>query len=257
MKLADVNGQRQEARPKSSGSCPACGSPVIAKCGEIKLWHWAHRGERHCDSWWENETGWHREWKGRFPISWQEVVCRAANGEKHVADVKTDGGWVLEFQHSPIKPEERRSRDAFYSKLVWIVNGSRLVRDREQFSKMWQEGVPVGNANSSVRQVRPDESALLRRWIDSDAPVFFDFGGVDLAWLLFKQSDRPAYVARFPRTQFVEVHLGGETQNLRAFDDLVNDIGGLVAGYEQQQLRRATAGPLPGFQRYLVRRRRL
>ena len=97
---------------------------MIAKCGEIKIWHWAHKSRRHCDHWWENETEWHRAWKGLFPDHWQEVVQEDENGVRHIADVKTDQGWVIEFQHSLIKPEERRSRDAFYSKLVWLVDRS-------------------------------------------------------------------------------------------------------------------------------------
>jgi hypothetical protein len=42
--------------------------------------------------------------------SWQEIVHRSDSGEKHIADVKTDHGWVIEFQHSYLNPEERRSR---------------------------------------------------------------------------------------------------------------------------------------------------
>jgi hypothetical protein len=31
--------------------------------------------------------------------------------------VKTDRGWVIEFQHSPLEPEERRSRETCYIRL--------------------------------------------------------------------------------------------------------------------------------------------
>ena len=105
MKFALINGQRQEAKPNLSGECLACGQPMIAKCGEVKIWHWAHKGRCTCDPWWENETEWHRTWKGLFPESWQEVIHQADDGERHIADVKTDRGWVIEFQHSFIKPE--------------------------------------------------------------------------------------------------------------------------------------------------------
>jgi competence protein CoiA len=114
MKYALVNGQRQEAQPNLSGECPSCASPMVEKCGEIRTKHWAHLGKRVCDTWWENETGWHRAWKGRFRTDWQEVIHSTENGEKHIADVKIDQGWVLEFQHSHLDPEERRARDAFY-----------------------------------------------------------------------------------------------------------------------------------------------
>lgn len=112
MKFALVHGQRQEAKKGLRGTCPGCGSPVIAKCGEIRAGHWAHERKSDCDPWWENEGEWHRAWKDRFPDDWQEVPQYAENGEKHIADVKTADGYVLEFQHSPIKPEERRARES-------------------------------------------------------------------------------------------------------------------------------------------------
>jgi hypothetical protein len=130
---------------------------MVAKCGEERIWHWAHQGTRTCDSWWEPETEWHRAWKGKFPIAWQEVIHPAENGEKHIADVKTDHGWVIEFQYSFIKPDERRSRNAFYPKLVWVVNGTRRKRDRAQFLRACEHGVPLRKDSP----VRPGKALML------------------------------------------------------------------------------------------------
>ena len=141
MKYALVKGERQEAQPDISGTCPCCDSPVIAKCGEIRMHHWAHRGM--CDPWWEGETEWHREWKGFFPKEWQEVVHFAENGEKHIADVKTDQGYVVEFQHSYIKPEEINSREDFYKKIIWIIDGKRRLRDKGKFMDIWEQSHPT------------------------------------------------------------------------------------------------------------------
>ena len=93
--------------------------------GDIKVWHWAHKSKKMCDHWWENETQWHRDWKNCFPEEWQEVVHFAEDGEKHIADVKTPSGLVIEFQHSAIKPDEQRSRELFYRNMIWIVDGTR------------------------------------------------------------------------------------------------------------------------------------
>jgi len=261
MKFALANGQRQEAQPNLSGECPTCGHPMIAKCGEVKIWHWAHRGSRTCDPWWENETEWHRSWKGQFPVTWQEFVHQAENGEKHIADVRTDHGWVIEFQHSYIKPEERRSRDAFYRKLVWVVDGTRRKRDGEQFAKAWEAGAPVGG-NPRVRRVRSDECGLLREWGGSPAPIFFDFGnGPTLWWLLAKRPDEPAYVAPFARIDFIEIHRGNGPEMARDFDEFVRDLSKLVADYEShlraQALKRAPLQSLQGFQQYSARRDKL
>lgn len=233
MKFALVNGQRQEAQPSLSGKCPACDQPMVAKCGEVRIWHWAHQGSRSCDPWWENETEWHRAWKGQFPVNWQEVVHPAETGEKHIADVKTDRGWVIEFQHSYLQPEERRSRDAFYPKLIWVVNGTRRKRDKAQLLEAWKEGVPVGTS-SLVRRVFSDSCRLLGEWAGSDAPIFFDLGEEQvLWWLLAKSTDGRAYVARFPRAQFIEIHCSGATQKAHdIFDEFVKDVSKLVADYE-------------------------
>lgn len=44
MKFADINGVRAEATKGAKGSCPGCGSEVIARCGEIRINYWAHKG---------------------------------------------------------------------------------------------------------------------------------------------------------------------------------------------------------------------
>jgi competence protein CoiA len=249
MKFAVVNGQRQEAQPGLSGECQGCGSPVVAKCGEVRIWHWAHLTRRTCDVWWENETEWHRAWKALFPDSWQEIVHPAEDGMKHIADVKTDHGWVIEFQHSHIKPEERRSRDAFYKKLVWVVDATRLTRDAAQFAKALRAGTPVGG-NPFLRQVRTEACRLLREWSGSPAPIFFDFGDEWLWWLLARRSDEPAYIARFPRMGFVVIHHGKGPEGARNFDEFTTSISALV---RPQTPRQPPAQPL-GVQQYVPRR---
>ena len=232
MKFALVNEQRQEAQPSLLGNCLACGHPMVAKCGEVRIWHWAHKGNLTCDPWWENETEWHRAWKGHFPVDWQEIVQQDKNGEKHIADVKTDRGWVIEFQHSYIKPEERQSRDNFYSKLVWVVDGSRRKRDGVQFLNAWKQGAPVGKL-SQLRRTLPDKSVLVREWAGSRAPVFFDFGeGPSLWWLLGKGANTAVYITPFSRTDLIKYLRSGDTQGSLDFDKFVQDISGLVADYE-------------------------
>lgn len=184
MKYALVNGERQEAQPGISGKCQCCDSRVVARCGDIRMHHWAHNGQRKCDLWKESETEWHRAWKDHFPKEWQEVVDSAESGEKHRADVKTDQGYVIEFQHSPIKPEERQARENFYRKMIWIVNGTRRLKDKDKFMEArWSE--PIGS-KMGLEGVRNHfcESALLRDWSDSCVPVFFDFGE-ELLWCLW------------------------------------------------------------------------
>jgi len=88
--------------------------------------HWAHKNDLNCDSWREPETEWHRQWKNRFPNDWQEVVKFDKEGNKHVADVfnpKID--LVIEFQNSNIATNEILTREAFYQKMIWVVNAHK------------------------------------------------------------------------------------------------------------------------------------
>jgi hypothetical protein len=227
---------------------------MVAKCGNVRIWHWAHQRGRVCDDhWWKNETEWHRAWKEQFPVQWQEVLHRAENGDRHIADVKTDQGWVLEFQNSYIKPEERRSREIFYQKMIWVVNGARRIRDRKQFVSAWEAGVRVAD-NSSVRRVLSHECALLRDWAGGAAFVLFDFGEQEqvLWWLLPQSSDRSTPVVPFSRADFIRIHRGGTTDIPDQFDGLANKARELAAAYELQ-LR---VKPFQGVPQFLPRKAR-
>jgi len=235
MPLAFVAGERQAPAPGISGTCICCESPVVSKCGERRIWHWAHKSRRRCDAWWENETDWHRRWKGEFPESWREIVHRAESGERHIADVTTDQAWVIEFQHSAIHPEERRARETFYGKLVWVVDGLSRKRDRPRFLSAWEAGVfaPIG-PTLPVRRVSAYDFPRLEEWVTSTASVYFDLGDDEvLWWLLPKRSGQaPVYLAHFPRTEFIELHRRGATEGERGFDRLVEDYRKYVAEYE-------------------------
>ncbi len=210
MKFALVNGEKEEATKGAKGVCQVCGSDLIARCGEVKINHWAHKGNRNCDDpWWENETDWHRTWKDNFPKEWQEVVQFDESGEKHIADVKTESGVVIEFQHSYLKPEERRSRNSFYSKLVWVIDGTRRKTDKYQFQKIYEEGVSVLEEFLVKRVHFPEECRLLKEWFESNALVFFDFQeAIDSEqldfWFLFTTTNGIVYISPFSREKFIE-----------------------------------------------------
>ena len=83
-KFALINGERKEPFKKGKGFCVCCGQDMIAKCGSKTIHHWAHKSLINCDTWWENETEWHRAWKSKFPSTWQEIVFtdKASGGMK-------------------------------------------------------------------------------------------------------------------------------------------------------------------------------
>jgi competence protein CoiA len=173
MRYALVEEQREEARPHSRGVCPHCSNQVIAKCGGRRVWHWAHFGKRACDTWWQPETDWHRGWKDHFPNTWQEVRHDAPDGERHIADVKTPHGLIIEFQHSFLDQQERLSREAFYRNMVWMVDGTRRKLDRKRFFgaiARWQRLSP------DVFVTRFVDEGLPAEWLNCSVRVYFDFG---------------------------------------------------------------------------------
>lgn len=180
MKFAIVDGYKIEATKGAKGVCPLCSSELIAKCGEFKMNHWAHKGIRNCDLWWEPETEWHREWKGNFPIEWQEIILHdEQTREKHIADVRTDKGLVIEFQHSSIKPEERRQRENFYKNMIWVVDGARLKNDFPRFIKPKKSYNLPYRIKSKIFGVEFADEFFPKNWLESSVPVIIDFKGTD------------------------------------------------------------------------------
>lgn len=170
MNYAIIEGKRHTPQKGLRGKCIACDNEMIAKCGNIRLPHWAHKGKKHCDPWWENETEWHREWKNLFPEEWREVPCRDVTGEKHVADIKRPDGFYIEFQNSVISKEEVESRNLFYKNLVWVVNGSRSSLDLDKvktFSKFRSKDEIIDVSKVSMR--------VTKKWKHLAKHIFIDF----------------------------------------------------------------------------------
>lgn len=174
MKYALVGGQRKEPQAGLRGVCQACGLPMVAKCGQQRIHHWAHRTAE-CDKWWERETAWHREWKNTFPEDWQEVRMQALSGDVHIADIRTPDGTVLEFQHSHLPESERLSREGFYGRMAWVVDGLRKPNDLSVFVSFLAADIPdYGKMLGWRFQLR--RFVLVDTWASARCPVYLDFG---------------------------------------------------------------------------------
>ncbi len=183
MKYALVDGEKMEPSPELKGICPFCKSEMISKCGQVILWHWAHKGRKMCDPWWENETEWHRQWKNCFPSEWQEEVqIDDSTGEKHIADVRTKFGLVIEFQYSRIKAEERNSREKFYEGMIWVVYGAR--GNNEGCFRMTLTG-PVETNPLTYHFTWWCNGRFFHSWSESKVKVYIDYGD-DILWRLIR-----------------------------------------------------------------------
>ncbi|WP_315718292.1 MULTISPECIES: competence protein CoiA [unclassified Bradyrhizobium] len=258
MRFALVEGNSREAAPGLSGTCRVCGDATTAKCGQYRIWHWAHKGTRTCDTWWEAETQWHRDWKDNFPKDWQEIIHAAPSGEKHIADVKVGSGVTLEFQHSFLPEEERRAREQFYSKMIWVVDGQRRKRDRAQFFASFGNAI---HQQPLVVLARLHDSALLRDWKASRVPVYFDFGdsepsdlcrfGEPTLWRLNPNSESgAAFLSPVAKSYLIEVYRNGV-----AFDEPFTETLQIVADLLRKR-QQARHGMPSGFDWHLKRKQR-
>ncbi|MCK9603493.1 MAG: hypothetical protein M0R66_03960 [Candidatus Omnitrophica bacterium] len=120
-----MGGERVTARPGVVAYCPLCGEKLVPKCGAVVHWHFAHR-TKDCDPWREGESEWHLAWKEKFPPLRREIVV-SRGGVKHIADVRLDSGYVLEFQHSTISFDDVMARNDFWGKVLWVFDARGVV----------------------------------------------------------------------------------------------------------------------------------
>lgn len=162
----DPESRRVLPSKGAKGVCPICAEPVIAKCGQIKVHHWAHLARLDCDPWFEPETEWHRAWKSLFPSESVEVPI----GE-HRADIRHNG-LVIELQNSKISPAVISERERHYGRMIWVVNAAPFAK-RFFVMRQMSEGVFSFKWKS-----------LKSSWREAKRPVYFDFGALSVQDLL-------------------------------------------------------------------------
>lgn len=119
--------------------CPQCNRLLIAKRGELKIWHWAHKSQEQPCDYGAGETEWHLRWKAAFvQLGWfveraYEVDHPDHLGKRFVFDaVKGHGRTatdVYEFVHSLSESYVSKSRAVAADgiNLTWILDGSMFV----------------------------------------------------------------------------------------------------------------------------------
>lgn len=211
MQYALVDDRRSTPTPGQRGHCQFCGEEMVAKCGQYVMWHWAHMPGSICDPWWSSESGWHRQWKERFPEDWREIVhFDEVTGEKHIADVKTPSGVVVEFQRSPISSQEVKSREDFYKSMIWVVDGDRGSLDPNYFIMgLIPEPVSLEPLVHAVDWW--SRSRVLDKWSAVTCPVYIEFGRYGL-WRFFEISaiHDVGYFSPVEPEWLVEAAIGGE-----------------------------------------------
>ena len=198
-RYALVNGVRTDINDAQSGDlgeCEVCHGQLRARKGDVRVPHWAHVSREVCDAWHEIKGEWHVKWQDQFPADWRECLV-VKEQERHIADIKTEHGLVIEFQHSPMNREEQEKREKFYGNMVWVVDGTRLKNDRTRF---------IRNANGEIKELlhpltrKPTvfwivfdiKRVFPRSWLNCSVPVLFDFG-LDSLFCLLPERLRQGY----------------------------------------------------------------
>ena len=127
------------------------------------------------DDWKYDLSEWHRGWQSRFPENVREIVVEH-RGECHRADILM-GGYVIEFQHSPISAGEFERRNKFYTragyKVIWVFDEtyafgneyiSSSLDDENKFVWKWPNRVLA----SVVPQRSTDIAVVLQLTEDHD-----------------------------------------------------------------------------------------
>jgi hypothetical protein len=133
----DGNGERIPPVKHAKALCPGCKQPVLARCGDVNVDHWAHVNGCECDPWHEPETQWHITWKMQFEEHCREVVLPPHRADVCATRVRTnrEARTVVELQHSPIEPAEIREREVFYfdqcNHMVWVIDARDITQNFE------------------------------------------------------------------------------------------------------------------------------
>lgn len=190
MHFALLNGVRVEPEKGLDGAvCPICKQPVRARCGEVRVKHWAHKSVIGCDLWKESETTWHREWKNLFGDLQEQM--HEKDGTRHMADVKTQDGTIVEFRHGPIDLEGIRTREAFFGEsMFWVVDCAAEQKKSRFCSNLdCAHKIDSASCENEIWTIDDPGECLPRVWIECRRFVFFDFGESQM-WCLFPRNEK-------------------------------------------------------------------
>lgn len=136
-----------------------CDGELLAKCGPIVSWHWAHKVAE-CDPWSEPESEWHIGWKRILESLGAELeVIRGY----HRADAVMPDGTVVELQSSYLSAGDIEARENHYGRMCWIYRCTWA--DRIHRGRRWRQRGGFWWKHGSKAMTR------------HNAPVFWDDRG--------------------------------------------------------------------------------
>jgi len=119
--------------------CPLCSASLIARKGEIVVWHWAHHPRPHTRvSCAHEESPWHLKWKFAYLSfrGWEIEQPLVIDGKRYIVDaVNIRTGRIREFVHS-LSPYYLAKHKALSTHsrfdVRWLIDGYRFVGRRQR-----------------------------------------------------------------------------------------------------------------------------
>lgn len=175
----DKYGNRTKPTKGATGYCPSCQEEVIAKCGTIKIWHWAHKAKK-CRYRYEPETNWHLAWKSLWPDDCIEVIRG-----NHRADVITPLGVVIEFQNSSISAETIKERESFWGHhMIWVINATKFHKNLSFSRRKASDGFLEEKPTFKWKHERTVwQSSHRQKWLDFGSEGILLDCSLDKKWL--------------------------------------------------------------------------
>lgn len=219
------NGTRIRAHRNASAKCPYCRGPLIPKCGEIKIHHWAHKEAKDCP-YSSGTTHWHYEWLVNFDNlaadGWQveyffkSIRFDAFNpGKKQAVEFQR----LLDLDYAKTKISLCRSEGI---RLFWLIS-PHLFKNFIYTKKFVNR---KRHCLFALRACKRKIDALFDSFLGTDNVIF----AID-----FRKKDHlPGYVTD-------KVHPGGWYSYYAASDDLMRDhrmLPGIYVIRKVAQIRR-------------------
>lgn len=146
--------------------------------------HWRLQ-EGNYDGWAFPDGVWNLEWKLKFPKTLVEISVQG-NTEKHVADVRTNTGLVLNFQARSLDEKQLKQREVFFGQMLWIFKADgwdlELMQNptRYKTTEGRDKKLPTSDAYGWIKFKSRHSKSVYKA---CKMPVFLDFGDDSLYWL--------------------------------------------------------------------------
>lgn len=208
--------ERIRATKNAIAICPECNESLIPKCGDIKIWHWAHKHESNC--WYSSHP------MTLFHLAWQDLALKQGYDVEvnfkdesgkiiHRADILKKDNRIVEIQHSNISSKEMIKRCEFYKTKQLLVDW--IIDDNERYKKEKLIYTPYLHPTTNQIQHKIYNIKLPKKYtclFENETAkygkVIMDFGGIESdplthnLFLIHKLYGTPNYIFKCNRVSY-------------------------------------------------------